>query len=225
MTIYYRVSTQAQGRSGLGLEAQQAAVEHFCVSTGCAVVGIFTEIESGKNNERPELAKALHLARVTNSTVLVAKLDRLSRNVAFLAQLQDAGVNFIAADMPQANEITIHVMAAVAQAERKAISQRTREALRAAKARGVRLGNPNGALALQRAGKGNGAALAAIRARAGQHLADIRPVVAEILGGGSMSLREIAGALNNRGIETARGGRFHAASVRTLLARLNRVTA
>jgi DNA invertase Pin-like site-specific DNA recombinase len=116
-------------------------------------------------------------------------------------------------------------MAAVAQAERKAISQRTREALRAAKARGVRLGNPNGALALQRAGKGNGAALAAIRARAGQHLADIRPVVAEILGGGSMSLREIAGALNNRGIETARGGRFHAASVRTLLARLNRVTA
>ena len=96
---YYRVSTAKQGRSGLGLEAQRAAIETFCTTRGCEKVGEFTEIESGKRNERPELAKALHLAKVTGSTLLIAKLDRLSRNVAFLAALQDAGTKFIAADM------------------------------------------------------------------------------------------------------------------------------
>ncbi len=121
---YYRVSTAAQGRSGLGLEAQREAVESLCTSRGWEIIAPpFTEVESGKRADRPELTKALHRAKVTGSTLVVAKLDRLSRNVAFLAALQDSGVKFIAADMPEANELTVHIMAAVAQAERKAISR------------------------------------------------------------------------------------------------------
>ncbi len=149
---YYRVSTSGQARSGLGFDAQRAAVAQYCSGRDCNIVGEFTEVESGKLNTRPELAKALHLAKVTGATLVVAKLDRLSRNVAFLAALQDSGARFIAADMPEANELTVHIMAAVAQAERKAISRRTKEALAAAKVRGAKLGNPNGAAALIKAG-------------------------------------------------------------------------
>lgn len=218
VTLYYRLSKQ--GGSGLGLEAQRAAVEQFCAARGDIIVGAFTEIESGKNDHRAELAKALHLARITNSTLVVAKLDRLSRNVAFLAQLQDAGVKFIAVDMPQANELTVHLMAAVAQAERKAISLRTTEALRAARARGQRLGNPNGAEALKRASKGNGAAIAAIRQRSERHLSDVAPIVRDVARDGRRSLRQLAAELNARGVVASRGGVWHAASVRSLLRRL-----
>ena len=155
VVAYYRVSTAEQGRSGLGLDAQRQAVRSLCDGRGWDVVAEFTEIESGKIAERPQLAAAMHRAKVTGATLIVAKLDRLSRSVAFLSALQDNGAKFLAADMPEANELTVHQLAAVAQAERKAISTRTREALAAAKARGVSLGNPNGSAALRRAAKGN----------------------------------------------------------------------
>ena len=144
VVTYFRVSTEAQGRSGLGLEAQREAVARLVQSRGWQAVAEFTEVESGKRNDRPELSKALHRAKVTGSVLVVAKLDRLSRNVAFLATLQESGVRFLAADMPEANELTVHIMAAVAQEERKAIGRRTREALAAAKveeARRLDLGN------------------------------------------------------------------------------------
>src|SRR5262245_1740912 len=119
---YYRVSTRKQGDSGLGLEAQRSAVQQF--TSRDTLLAEFTEVESGKRDDRPQLAAALLHARLTGATLIVAKLDRLSRNVAFLATLQDSGARFVAADNPQANELTIHILAAVAQAERKAISQR-----------------------------------------------------------------------------------------------------
>lgn len=217
---YYRVSTAAQGRSGLGLEAQREAVESLCASRGWDLIAPpFTEVESGKRADRPELLKALHRAKVTGATLVVAKLDRLSRNVAFLAALQDSGVKFIAADMPEANELTVHIMAAVAQAERKAISKRTREALQAAKARGQRLGNPNGAAALRRAAKGNVASVDAIKSGAVSRADQMRPVIEDMQGRGIVSLGALAKALNAGEFVTARGGQWHASSVRNLLAR------
>lgn len=218
---YYRVSTAAQGRSGLGLDAQKLAVESLCANRGWDLVAPpFTEVESGKRNDRPELDKALHRAKVTGSTLVVAKLDRLSRNVAFLAALQESGVRFIAADMPEANELTVHIMAAVAQAERQAISKRTKEALAAAKARGQRLGNPNGAEALRRAGKGNAMAIKAVRFDAINRANQMRPVIDDLREQGVLSLVGIASALNVGGFVTARGGRWHASSVQNLLVRL-----
>ncbi|MEQ1933963.1 MAG: recombinase family protein [Fimbriimonadaceae bacterium] len=218
---YYRVSTAAQGRSGLGLEAQKQAVESLCASRGWEIIAPpFTEVESGKRANRPELAKALHRAKVTGATLVVAKLDRLSRNVAFLAALQESGVKFIAADMPEANELTVHIMAAVAQAERKAISKRTSEALQAAKARGQRLGNPNGAAALRRAQRGNTASLEAIKSAAADRAEQLRPVIDDMRSRGITSLSALAAALNDGGMITARGGSWHASSVRNLLGRL-----
>ena len=139
---YERVSTARQGASGLGLEAQRKTIEVFAVSRGAEVLARFTEVESGKRADRPELAKALHLAKVTGATLVIAKLDRLSRNAAFLLALRDSGVKFIAVDMPEANDLTVGIMALVAQAERAAISRRTKEALAVAKPGGVKLGNP-----------------------------------------------------------------------------------
>jgi DNA invertase Pin-like site-specific DNA recombinase len=217
---YYRVSTASQGRSGLGLEAQRKAVETFCLYRSCEVVAEYTEIESGKRDDRAELAKALHRAKATGATLVVAKMDRLSRNVAFLAALQDSDTKFIAADMPEANELTIHILAAVAQAERKAISTRTREALAARKARGLPLGNPNGAAALRRAGKGNGDAVRAVQGLADRHAALMAPEVRELRREGRRTLRELAAGMNARSLKTPRGGQWHAASVRNLLTRL-----
>src|SRR5712672_1466637 len=129
---YYRVSTDRQGRSGLGLDAQRAAVATFRHRMGGALRSEFTEVQSGKDDDRPQVREALKLCRLTNSTLQIAKLDRLSRNVAFLATLQQAGTKFVACDMPEANELVVHILAAVAQAERKAISERTKVALAAA---------------------------------------------------------------------------------------------
>jgi DNA invertase Pin-like site-specific DNA recombinase len=213
---YYRVSTAKQGRSGLGLEAQRAAIEAFCASRGCEPLKEYTEVESGKRNDRPELIKALHHAKVTGATLVIAKLDRLSRNMAFLATLQDAGTKFMAADMPEANELTIHIMAAMAQAERKAISKRTKEALAAAKARGTKLGNPMGAKAFGPY-KGNGAAVTAIKAKAKAFATDIMPIIGTIRAEGQTSLRAIAAELNERGIMTARGGKWGPQSVSDLI--------
>ena len=138
---YYRVSTERQGRSGLGLEAQQAAVAGF-INGGTELVAEFTEIESGKRNERPALAQALEACRRHKAKLVIAKLDRLSRNLAFIATLMASGVEFVAVDNPHANKLTVHILAAVAQHEREMISQRTKDALAAARRRGVRLGNP-----------------------------------------------------------------------------------
>lgn len=229
---YYRVSTDDQGRSGLGIEAQRAAVTALCTARGWEIIAKFEEVESGKRNDRAELAKAIHHAKVTNGTLVIAKLDRLSRNAAFITALQDSGAKFIAADMPEANELTVHIMAAVAQAERKAIASRTREALAAAKARGTwvkadgtpyksgtRLGNPNGAAAIRRAGKGNVAAVESIKGNADAFAHDLLPVIERLRSQGLASLPQLASALNEGGFATPRGGKWHPSSVRNLLAR------
>ena len=150
---YCRVSTTKQGRSGLGLEAQRAAIADYLNDGQWKLVAEYVEVETGKNDERPELRKALHRAKVTGATLVIAKLDRLSRNLRFIAELQDSKVKFVCADMPDANELTIHIFASLAQHERKVISERTKRALQAIKARGRKLGNPNGARALRRAGR------------------------------------------------------------------------
>ncbi len=147
---YERVSTARQGRSGLGLDAQRKAIDDIVRARGAGVVARFTEVESGRKADRPELQNALQVAKLTGATLVIAKLDWLSRNAAFLLTLRDSGVRFVAVDMPEANDLTVGIMALVAQQEREAISRRTREALAVAKARGVKLGNPNGAAALRR---------------------------------------------------------------------------
>ncbi|MFD3190902.1 recombinase family protein [Sedimentitalea sp. HM32M-2] len=154
------------------------------------------------------------------ATLVIAKLDRLSRNAAFLLSLQASGVHFLAVDMPEANDLTVGIMAPVAQQVREAISRRTKEALAAAKARGVRLGNPNGAAALRRADKGGVALQAAVRANADAFAADLAPVLKAITGEGLTPLRAIAAELNRRGIQTRRGGKWHVSTVRYLPARL-----
>jgi DNA invertase Pin-like site-specific DNA recombinase len=216
---YERVSTARQGASGLGLEAQRRTIDDFAVSRAASVIGRFTEVESGKHQDRPELVKALHLAKVTGATLVIAKLDRLSRNAAFLLTLRDSGVKFIAVDLPEANDLTVGIMALVAQQEREAISKRTKEALAAARARGVKLGNPNGAAALRRAGKGGVALRAAVSRNADVHAADLAAVIGDIRASGATSLRAIAMELNARGILTRRGGSWRVSNVRNLLLR------
>ena len=133
---------------------QRQAIEGFAEQRGAGLIARFTEVESGRNPDRPELGKALHLAKVTGATLVIAKLDRLSRNAAFLLTLRDSGVRFAAVDLPEANDLTVGIMALVAQQEREAISRRTKEVLAVARDRGVRLSNPNGAASLRRSGKG-----------------------------------------------------------------------
>jgi DNA invertase Pin-like site-specific DNA recombinase len=220
VVAYYRVSTDQQGRSGLGLEAQKDAVSQLCASRAWQIVAEFTEVESGKRNDRPELQAAMHRAKVTGAVLVIAKLDRLSRSAAFLTALQESGTRFVAADMPEACETTVGILSVIARSERKAIARRTKEALAAAKARGVRLGNPNGAAALRRAAKGNAAALKAVKANAASRAVDYAPIVADIRAAGATSLPAIARELNKRGILTARGGRWHPTSVQRLLTRL-----
>ncbi|GFM32375.1 recombinase family protein [Desulfovibrio subterraneus] len=223
IVAYHRVSTARQGKSGLGLEAQERSIQEYARTKDAILVGAFTEVESGKHNDRPELGKALHLAKVTGATLVIAKLDRLSRNAAFLLTLRDSGVRFVAADMPEANDLTVGVMALVAQQEREAISRRTREALAAAKARGRKLGNPNGAAALQRADKGNAASIQAIQSAADRHALDLAPVIESIRAEGITSFGSMAEQLNQRGMLTPRGGSWHKSSVRNLLQRLDRL--
>jgi DNA invertase Pin-like site-specific DNA recombinase len=221
LIAYERVSTARQGASGLGLEAQRQSIDGFAASRGAEVLARFTEVESGKNPNRPDLTAAIQLARLTGATLVIAKLDRLSRNAAFLLALRDSGVKFVAVDMPEANDLTVGIMALVAQAEREAISRRTKEALAVAKARGVKLGNPNGAEALRRAGKGGVALRATVTANANRFAADLAPVLADILASGVMSLRTIASELNARGMMTRRGGSWQVSNARNLARRLN----
>jgi DNA invertase Pin-like site-specific DNA recombinase len=137
---YYRVSTERQGRSGLGLEAQQKAVRDHLNGGNWGIVAEFTEVESGKRSDRPQLAAALAACRLRGAKLIIAKLDRLARNVHFVSGLMESGVDFVAADFPQANRLTVHILAAVAEHEAKMISERTKVALAAAKRRGVKLG-------------------------------------------------------------------------------------
>ena len=222
---YYRVSTDRQGRSGLGLEAQQRAVSDFLNGGNWQLVAEFLEVESGKRNDRPELARAMHYAKVTGATLVIAKLDRLSRNAAFLLSLRDADVRFVCADMPEANELTIGIMALVAENERQAISRRTREALQARKARGLPLGNPANYRALRAAGVGSRGWTKGAdgnRKAADRFAADILPVIADIVASGITSHRGIATELNHRGIQTVRGGVWNNTRVARILARTER---
>jgi DNA invertase Pin-like site-specific DNA recombinase len=208
-----------------GLAAQRKTIDDFAASRVAVVIGRFTEVESGRNPDRTELKRALHLARVTGATLVIAKLDRLSRNAAFLLTLRDSGVRFLAVDMPEANDLTVVIMALVAQADREAISRRTKEALAVAKARGVKLGNPNGAAALKRAGKGGAPLRAVVAANADTFAADLAEVIADIRASGATSLRAIAGELNARGMMTRRGGRWQVSNVRNLWGRIDGVLA
>ena len=211
---YLRVSTVKQGLSGLGLEAQRAAVKHFTAAGGHTLVAEFLEVESGRKADRPQLAAALTSCRLHRATLIIAKLDRLARNVAFIANLMDGGVEFVACDMPHANRLTLHLLAAIAEHEREMISQRTKAALQAAKARGVKLGNPNGAAALL-----DGCKLAAERsagvrrATAVQHAVAVGPMLVELSRAG-LNNRETAADLNRRGVPSPSGSIWHEEQVR-----------
>jgi DNA invertase Pin-like site-specific DNA recombinase len=230
--LYLRVSTERQGRSGLGLEAQKAAADQFIAARpGSMIIAPpFTDIESGKHNNRPELAKAILRAKVTNSTLLIANLSRLSRGAHFLLGLQKTGVAFVAADMPEANALTVRIMALMAQQEREAISSRTKAALQAVKARVAvngtkkhpeikRLGCPIGAAHLH--GKGYEAiAREAQRTAANARAKDLIEVFADLEANGFVSANAQARELNARGIVTARGGSWAAQSVINIKKRL-----
>jgi DNA invertase Pin-like site-specific DNA recombinase len=209
LVAYYRVSTQRQGESGLGLEAQQAAAAAHARANG-EIVAEFTEIESGKVANRPQLQAAIAACSEHGATLVVAKLDRLSRNVAFTASLKESGVRFVACDNPNASELTIDILAAVAADEARRISHRTRDALAALKARGARLGSPIAAATAVIAGRVN-------VAKAAEHAETVRPLAIRKRAAGK-TLQEIADYLSNKGLLTRRGHRWTAAGVMRLLA-------
>ncbi|WP_310541591.1 recombinase family protein [Phenylobacterium sp.] len=232
---YLRVSTAGQARTGLGIEAQRLSVQGLCQGRGYEHLAEFTEVESGKRSDRAELAQALHRAKMTGSVLVIAKLDRLSRNAAFLLTLRDSGVRFVAADMPDANDLTIGVLAVIAQAEREAISKRTSEALQSIKLRILatgshtstrsgrtigRLGNPNGSQPLRRSGDGGLAGASAGRLAADNRADDLRPIIVALQQSGCVSFASLAAGLNLAGVLTPRGRRWHPASVRNVLKRL-----
>ncbi len=203
---YYRVSTDRQGESGLGLEAQRAAVARF--THNASLLSEFQEIESGKRHtNRPQLAAALDRCRRDKATLVIARLDRLARNVHFISGLMESGVDFVAVDMPQANRLTIHILAAVAEHEREAISQRTKAALGAAKNRGTRLGNPRWQDSIENARDARKHVLVspALLAIMQNHRAEGWP------------LRRIAAEMNALGLKTPRGAGWHASTVRACL--------
>jgi DNA invertase Pin-like site-specific DNA recombinase len=216
---YYRVSTVEQGRSGLGLEAQREAVRAY-LDGGCwRLIGEHIEVESGRGDDRPRLAASFAQCRLTGATLVIAKLDRLSRNVAFLAKLMDGDIEFVAVDNPHATRFTLHILAAVAEHEATQISARTKAALAAAKARGRRLG---GWRAKRRDGSARlppgdpATATAASQARAAEHAARVRPIAVELRGEG-LSLRQIAALLTERHVATLNGGHWSASGVHRLL--------
>ena len=213
---YYRVSTAKQGQSGLGIEAQREAVARYLNGGNWQIIAEFTEVESGRRSDRPELDRALAAARVHRAPLVVAKVDRLTRSVAFLSRLLEAGVDVRFADLPAIEGPTgrfmLQQMAAVAELEAGLISARTKAALAAVKARGVKLGSPTPE-------KGSAAGVAARKAKAEQHVQAVLPVIREIQESGVASLAGVARALDARGIPTARSGAWHANSVRRILER------
>lgn len=214
---YIRVSTAQQGRSGLGIEAQREALARFGEAEGFEIVREYVEIETGKGSDaldrRPQLVAALAEARRGRCPVVVAKLDRLSRDVHFISGLMAHRVPFIVAELgADVDPFVLHLFAALAEKERALISARTRAALKAAKARGVALGSPKLKAARE-------AAVASIKTIADRHAANVLPLIREIQRSGASTLREIADALNARGVTTPRGGRWHPTSVKNVLAR------
>ncbi len=222
---YLRVSTARQGTSGLGLEAQQAAIQAFLGPNDRLLAPPYVEVESGRNSERPKLAEAMARCRKTGATLLIAKLDRLARSVRFISALMEEGVPFVAADMPSATPFMLHVYAAVAEEEARAISRRTKLALEAAKARGVKLGGDRGYRPPTPPDGASGSRAAAVaRSREADHAAHrLAAVVEEVRAalGGTASLRAIAEGLTQRGIATSRGAAWTATGVRRVLARLS----
>lgn len=208
---YYRVSTPRQGASGLGLAAQKRSVKQFASANGYGILGEYIEIESGKKNNRPLLAKAILDCKKHGATLLIAKLDRLGRNVAFISSLMEAQIDFVAVDNPTANKFVVHVMAAFAEYERDQISLRTREALKAAKLRGVALGK-YAADVLSR--KNRAASLAFAK--------KMHPLVRALRREGHGSVRGMTAELNRRGVATFRGfkGRWHKTTVQNLLKKI-----
>ena len=218
---YYRVSTVKQGASGLGIEAQREAVSRYASSNDATIVQEYTEVESGKRSDRPELLKALKASKRLKATLVVAKLDRLSRNVAFLATLMESKVQFVACDNPHANALTIHILAAVAEDEAKAISQRTKAALAAYKARGGVLGGARpGSTTIppEVAQRGREAGSRARYEMAVDEYSDVLPIIVECRTGG-MTLRETAKTLGVQGFTTVQGSKFTATTVRRILER------
>jgi DNA invertase Pin-like site-specific DNA recombinase len=217
LITYIRVSTSGQSRSGLGIEAQRRTLAQFVQGEGFEVVREFVEVETGKGSDaldrRPQLRTALTAARKLRCHVAVAKLDRLSRDVHFISGLMAHKVPFLVAELgPDVDPFVLHLFAALAEKERALISTRTRQALSAAKARGVTLGNPR----LHEARKN---AVGAVKTEADRYAANVLPIIREAQKAGARTLREIAEALNARGIATARGGQWYAQSVANILER------
>jgi len=216
---YLRVSTARQGASGLGLEAQREAVSRYLNGGNWTLVQEFVEVESGKRNDRPAVAEALRLCRLHKATLVIAKLDRLARNVHFISSLMESGVDFIACDFPEANRLTVHILAAVAEHEAAMISARTKAALAAAKARGVALGGQRGDLSRMAtmAAKGTRQSATVRQEAASKRRADLLPVIADLREKGATSLRELAMGLNSAGLVSARGGDWTATQVMRVL--------
>lgn len=225
---YYRVSTAKQGASGLGLGAQKRAVTDFLAGGTGELVGEFEEVESGKLDRRPQLEAAMDLCRLTGSRLIIAKLDRLSRDVHFLTGLEKQGVDFVACDMPTANRLTVHIMAAVAQQEREAISARTKAALGTIKSRlagGEEYVSRRSGLVIKRLGNPAGLTVArpdlgtrAIVEKADRFAETVRPFI-DRLRGEKLSLAAVASQLNAQHILTARGGAWTAMAVKRVLDR------
>jgi DNA invertase Pin-like site-specific DNA recombinase len=226
---YYRVSTARQGRSGLGLDAQQQAVRDYLNGGAWTLQAEFTEVESGRRSDRPELDKALAACRAHRAVLVIAKLDRLARDAHFLLGLQKAGVEFVAVDMPTANRLTVGIMALVAEEEARAISARTKAALAEAKKRREAAGLPplGGARAgaADRARQVASRGMEAARKKAADRAADLEPILLELSAAGIRQQRAIAQALNDQGIPAARGGRWSHAAVGALLRRLEAAVA
>lgn len=199
-----------QGINGNGIEAQKQAVARYLASLDCELIGTFEEVESGANNKRPQLAAAMQLAKSKKAVLVIAKLDRLSRNAAFLLQLQDSGVDFIACDMPNADKLSIGIIALLAQRERQLISERTKAGLAVAKQRGATLGNPSAATAWKKA-------VHAIKERKQQFAETAIKSIREIQETGVATLARIADCLNKRGEKTPRGGKWTATAVKRVL--------
>jgi DNA invertase Pin-like site-specific DNA recombinase len=223
---YLRVSTDKQGRSGLGVEAQRAAVDNYLNGGRWTLVAEFVETESGRRSDRPKLIKALAHAKALGATLVFAKLDRLTRNVDLLRSLVASNVDLVFCDLPHVppgamGRFLLTQMASVAELEGGLISERTKAALAAAKARGVKLGNPNGARALRGKQVGNKQAIAVVKASAANRAANLKGIVDDLRTQGIKSIRTIAAELNARGILTPRAGAWHPTSVARLLARLS----
>jgi len=215
---YFRVSTTRQGRSGLGLEAQQQAVSVFLRGHRELIIEDFTEIESGRRSDRPQLVAALEACRKHKAVLLIAKLDRLARNVHFISGLMESGVEFVAVDMPEANRLTIHILAAVAEHEREMISQRTKAALQVAKARGAKLGSPEPK-------KGAAVRSQVLRDKADRFAANVLPIIRGLQTEGITGYKALARALNVRGVPTTNRRKWYSTTVKNVIYRLSKASA